>query len=210
MPLEAPTTTTTCSATGFGMGTISSGSTGSQEQRGAVPSMPGTNRAGSAGAGLPSRPPTRPRFPVRQAWPMPAPSLLLTPGLGLGPEAWAPTMRGLAGGRRARVTPAPGYGVPARRARDLSPAALGEDVLECLPEGSDPVVLAGHSASCQVVVQAALAAPARVSGLVLVGPTTDPRAVTWPRIARRWLRTARHEDPRQVPLLVRLYLRTGP
>jgi pimeloyl-ACP methyl ester carboxylesterase len=29
-------------------------------------------------------------------------------------------------------------------------------------------------------------------------------------MAGQWLATARHEDPRQVPLLVRLYLRTGP
>jgi pimeloyl-ACP methyl ester carboxylesterase len=140
---------------------------------------------------------------------MPSPLLLLVPGLGLGPEAWAPTRRALAGGAPTCVKPLPGYGVPAARARDLSPAALAEDVLEGLPEGSGPVVLVGHSASCQVVVHAALAAPTRISGLVLVGPTTDPRAATWPRIARRWLRTARHEDPRQVPLLVRLYLRTG-
>jgi len=48
-----------------------------------------------------------------------------------------------------------------------------------------------------------------VVGLVLVGPTTDPRAATWPRLAWRWLATAAHETPRQVPSLVRQYRRTG-
>lgn len=70
-------------------------------------------------------------------------------------------------------------------------------------------MLVGHSASCQVVVQAARRVPDSVVGLVLVGPTTDPRAVTWPRLVHRWLATARRERPSQVPALVRQYLRTG-
>jgi pimeloyl-ACP methyl ester carboxylesterase len=140
---------------------------------------------------------------------MPSAPLVAVPGLGLGPEAWAPTLLLLTPGRTMDVQPLAGYGVPARRGRDLSPAALAEELLGCLPDGPDRVVLGGHSASCQVVVRAAVAAPARIGGLVLVGPTTDPWAATWPRMAGQWLATARHEDPRQVPLLVRLYLRTG-
>jgi pimeloyl-ACP methyl ester carboxylesterase len=70
-------------------------------------------------------------------------------------------------------------------------------------------VLVGHSASCPIVVEAAVRAPDRVAALVLVGPTTDPRAATWPGLVRRWLRTAVHERPGQVPLLVRAYARTG-
>jgi hypothetical protein len=31
--------------------------------------------------------------------------------------------------------------------------------------------------------------------LVLVGPTTDPRAARWPALAVRWLRTAPWERP---------------
>jgi pimeloyl-ACP methyl ester carboxylesterase len=49
----------------------------------------------------------------------------------------------------------------------------------------------------------------RVAGLVLVGPTTDPRARTWPALVRRWLRTARREDLGQMPGLLRQYARTG-
>jgi pimeloyl-ACP methyl ester carboxylesterase len=67
----------------------------------------------------------------------------------------------------------------------------------------------GHSASCQIVARAAVLVPDRVSALVLVGPTTDPRAASWPRICYRWLRTAIRERPGQLPLLARTYTHTG-
>jgi pimeloyl-ACP methyl ester carboxylesterase len=133
------------------------------------------------------------------------------PGIGLGPEAWLPTLRQLDRlGKRAvpHVLTLPGYGVPARDEDDLRPEALAERVHEAVHGGRDPAVLVGHSASCQVVVHAARALPTQVRGVVLIGPTTDPRAATWPRLAARWLATARHEDPRQVPALARQYRRT--
>jgi pimeloyl-ACP methyl ester carboxylesterase len=137
------------------------------------------------------------------------PSLLFVPGLGLGPEAWAPTLRHLPPTWSAEVVPITGYGV--RGGDDLRPEALGARMAGDLVERpGPPVVLAGHSASAQVVVHAARLAPrGTVAGLVLVGPTTAPALSTWPRLAASWLATARHEDPRQVPALVRQYARTG-
>jgi pimeloyl-ACP methyl ester carboxylesterase len=138
---------------------------------------------------------------------------VLVPGLGLGAPGWGPTVaafvrHGTALGRTA-VVELPGYGLPADADRDLTPSALaGVLVDRWLPAGERRVLL-GHSASCQVVAHAAAQAPGRVAGLVLVGPTTDPRAATWPRLVARWLRTAAHEQPWQVPLLVRMYHRTG-
>jgi pimeloyl-ACP methyl ester carboxylesterase len=131
--------------------------------------------------------------------------LALVPGLGLDAAAWEPTTRCLAGAR-CEVTLLPGYGERAGAGADLRPATLAETLLTRLPEGR--FVLAGHSASCQVVAHAARLAPDRVTGLFLVGPTTDPRAQGWPRLVRRWLATARHERPGQVPSLVRQYHRT--
>ncbi|MDT0212461.1 Imm63 family immunity protein [Rothia sp. ARF10] len=137
------------------------------------------------------------------------PTLLAVPGLGLGPEAWEPTLT------RLRATPAvadgvevltlPGYGRPASAGADLSPEALARLVLA---HRGGSVVLLGHSASCQLAVNAAAMAPERIAGLVLVGPTTDPRAASWRGLVARWLRTAVHETPRQVPSLVRQYSRT--
>jgi pimeloyl-ACP methyl ester carboxylesterase len=75
--------------------------------------------------------------------------------------------------------------------------------------GSGPVVLVGHSQGCQVVVAAAEGDP-RVVGVLLLGPTTDPRLRRLPVLASRWLRTAVGEPWWQVPLVLAQWLRTGP
>jgi pimeloyl-ACP methyl ester carboxylesterase len=135
-------------------------------------------------------------------------TLVLVPGLGLGPDAWAPTREAL-GARPTTVAALPGFGVRASPHLDLRPPARAASLLASLEDVPGPLVLTGHSASCQVVVAAAVQAPKRVAGLVLVGPTTDPRAGTWPRLLATWSATAVHEDPHQLPVLVRDYARTG-
>ena len=112
--------------------------------------------------------------------------------------------------RRCLVVLVPGFGQPAQRGSDLSPPALaGRLVADLDALHLPPVVLVGHSSSCQIVAEAAAAAPGRVAGLVLIGPTTDPAACTWGRLVIRWLRTARHERPSMIPSLTRQYARTG-
>lgn len=150
---------------------------------------------------------------------MPAPiarrntSLVFVPGLGLGAEAWQPTIAALdvRGDAPTSLTVnlLPGYGLPAGRSHDLRPATLARLVVARLRTRSSGLVLVGHSASCQIAVHAALLAPDLVRGLVLVGPATDPRAATWAALAARWLATAVHEPLWQVPSLVRQYSRTG-
>src|SRR3712207_1001991 len=138
------------------------------------------------------------------------PALLLLPGVGLDAEAWEPTVRHLrqrSAFRGITVLLLPGYGMLAGRDDDLAPATLARAVSERLG-GAGPTVLAGHSASCQVVAHAAARAGGAVTGLCLVGPTTDPRARGWTSLARRWLATARHEQLGQVPSLWRQYRRT--
>lgn len=75
--------------------------------------------------------------------------------------------------------------------------------------GEGPVVLVGHSQSCQIVAAAAQE-DARVVAVVLLGPTTDPRLRRTGMLAWRWLRTALHEPWWQVPLLLAQWWRTGP
>lgn len=133
--------------------------------------------------------------------------LVAVPGLGLSVEVARRVLDLLP--VRASVVLLPSFGRRARRGTPLTPERLAELLLDDVASGTGPVVLVGHSAGCQLVAEAAVRAPDRVRGIVLVGPTTDPHAATWPRLARRWLRTAVHETPRQLPLLVRAYACTG-
>jgi pimeloyl-ACP methyl ester carboxylesterase len=139
--------------------------------------------------------------------------LVLVPGLGLDAESWSPTVRalhrsGTVDGDSARTVLLPGYGQPGRARQRLSPEVLARAVIDQL-DPRRPVLLLGLSAGCQVAAHVALQAPDRVAALVLVGPTTDPRAPTWPRLVRRWVATACFERPQQLPALVRQYRRTG-
>ncbi|WP_127481320.1 alpha/beta fold hydrolase [Nocardioides pantholopis] len=140
--------------------------------------------------------------------------LVCVPGLGLNEASWRPTLQALraAGSRREQaVLELPGYGVRPARGADLRPEALAAVLVDALRRRpARPTVLAAHSASCGIVAHAVLQAPELVSALVLVGPMTDPRAGTWPRMAGRWLRTAGWERPSQVPVLARTYATTGP
>lgn len=132
------------------------------------------------------------------------------PGLGLRAAEWSTAGHAVAayvGADRPSLHPLPGYGRRPSHGDDLAPSALGARLADAL---TGRTVLLGHSASCQVVVRAAALAPDRVAALVLVGPTTDPRARTWPRLAARWLRTAAWERPWQVPFLLWSYARAGP
>lgn len=133
------------------------------------------------------------------------PPVVAVPGLGLSADVPGRTLRLL--DRETRVVELPGFGGPAGPGDPREPGALAELFLRRV---RGPVVLLGHSASGQIIVEAAVRAPERVAGLVLVGPTMDPRAAGWAALAARWARTAGWERPGQLPTLLRDYRRTGP
>ena len=138
---------------------------------------------------------------------MPDPLIVLVPGLGLDDRVWAPVRQPLTG--RVRTVLLPSLGGRCPRGIDLRVERQAERLLsELMREGADAVVLVAHSASCPVVVEAAVRSP-MVVGLVLIGPVTDPRARTWPRMLGQWLRTAAHEHLWEVPVLMPQYRRTG-
>jgi pimeloyl-ACP methyl ester carboxylesterase len=67
----------------------------------------------------------------------------------------------------------------------------------------------GHSTGAQLALRAAVAAPGRVAGLVLIGLTFDPPVrQSWPRLVPR-LRTYLHERPRELVLTVPDFARGG-
>ena len=126
--------------------------------------------------------------------------VVLVPGLGLDERS----SRGLRARLDAAVVLLPGMGLPepVPSLEDLADRLLG-----ALGEG--PVVLVGHSQSCQVVAVAAARDP-RVAAVVLLGPTTDPRLRSVGGLARQWLRTVLAEPWWQVPLVLAQWWRTGP
>jgi pimeloyl-ACP methyl ester carboxylesterase len=130
--------------------------------------------------------------------------LVLVPGLGLDRRSSVRLRRRLPAGLRAEVVALPGMGLRA----PVPPLDELAVRLAATP-GEGPVVLVGHSQSCQVVVPAARR-DRRVTAVVLLGPTTDPRLRSALGLARRWVRTAVREAPWQYPLVLVQWLRTGP
>jgi pimeloyl-ACP methyl ester carboxylesterase len=125
---------------------------------------------------------------------------VFVPGLGLDARSFARLRARIAG----TVVHLPGMGLreTVPPLDDLAKHLAGE-----LGEG--PVLLVGHSQSCQVVVAVAQR-DVRVAGVVLLGPTTDPRLRRPAVLALRWLRTAVREPVRSMPLVVAQWARTGP
>jgi pimeloyl-ACP methyl ester carboxylesterase len=124
---------------------------------------------------------------------------VLVPGLGLDGRSAARLREAVP----AEVVLLPGMGLagPVPSVDELAARLLAG-----LGEG--PVVLTGHSQSCQVVAAAAL--DPRVVAVVLLGPTTDPRLRSGLGLVRQWLRTAVHERLRTVPVILAQWWRTGP
>jgi pimeloyl-ACP methyl ester carboxylesterase len=126
-------------------------------------------------------------------------SLVLVPGLGLD-ERSSGELRQLVGGTVLRL-PGMGCAEPVPPLETLAARLLAG-------VGDGPVVLVGHSQSCQVVALAAH--DARVRAVVLLGPTTDPRLRRLRGLLVRWLGTALAEPWRQVPRVLAQWWRTGP
>jgi pimeloyl-ACP methyl ester carboxylesterase len=125
---------------------------------------------------------------------------VLVPGLGLDERS----SRALRDRVDSRVVLLPGMGLaePVPPLEELADRLLGA-------LGAGPVVLVGHSQSCQVAALAAARDP-RVVAIVLLGPTTDPRLRSPGGLVGRWLGTALVEPWWQVPLILAQWWRTGP
>ena len=128
----------------------------------AVPGAVERSGTQSARSGAGSRPARRPGRPV--GVPASPVRIVLVPGLGLDERSLARVRERVA----ATVVRLPGMGLPGPVP---SLETLADRLLDGAGEG--PLVLVGHSQSCQVVAVAAR--DPRVAGVVLLGPTTDPR-----------------------------------
>ena len=130
--------------------------------------------------------------------------VVVVPGLGLDERSWSGVLDRLPASVPATVLHLPGMG----RGKPVPPLeTLAGEVRSRLGDG--PVVLAGHSQSCQVVVAVAQW-DARVAAVVLLGPTTDPRLRRLSGLVAAWVRTAVGEPWWQVPRILAQWLHTGP
>src|SRR5687768_9804103 len=131
--------------------------------------------------------------------PASAARVVLVPGLGLDQRSSAELRERVTGS----VVHLPGMGLPG----PVPPlGTLADRLLDAVGEG--PLVLVGHSQSCQVVAVAAR--DPRVVAVVLLGPTTDPRLRSAAGLLGRWLGTAWAEPWWQVPRVFAQWWHTGP
>jgi NAD(P)-dependent dehydrogenase (short-subunit alcohol dehydrogenase family)/pimeloyl-ACP methyl ester carboxylesterase len=146
-----------------------------------------------------------------RAPPHPAPTVVCVHGAGVSSRTLHPLVAELGETLDAWAVDLPGFGRSDKPRRPLTTPELATALAAWLRSaGLAPACLIGSSYGCQIAVDAAVRHPDAVSALVLVGPTVDPRARSWPRLIARWLRNSVHEDPRMLPSNIADYRDAGP
>jgi pimeloyl-ACP methyl ester carboxylesterase len=137
--------------------------------------------------------------------------VVLVHGLAVSHRYLMPLADLLAEHYPVRVVDLPGFGLSEDPGTVEDIPALADRLASWLKAtGNAPAAVLGNSVGCQVAVDLAVRHPAMVRCLVLVGPTMDPEAPTMPRQTLRWLRSLPHEDPSQVPVILRDFVDAGP
>ena len=137
-------------------------------------------------------------------------TFVLVHGLGASHRYLSGLQAALAPHGTVHAVDLPGFGGLPRPGHRLSVADLAAVVASTLHalEVTD-AVLVGHSMGAQVVTELAVRRPDLVSHLVLVGPVTDPRRATVPRLAFDLTRDTLGEAPSGSWLVLVDYLRCG-
>lgn len=140
------------------------------------------------------------------------PAVVLAHGLGASADYWYRNGPPLAAaGFRVLAPDLPGFGETHAHRGLLTLPEQAEALLAWQDAvGLGQAVLVGHSLSCQLVLEMTAAHPSRVLGLVLAGPTGDPRSGRLLRQAWGLLRDVPREPPRLVYEVARAYLMAGP
>ncbi|MBD7917724.1 alpha/beta fold hydrolase [Cellulomonas sp. Sa3CUA2] len=136
---------------------------------------------------------------------------VLVHGLGASSASFEPLARHLARAGTVHLLDLPGFGRLPRPRHRLEVEELAAVVAGWLQRtGVERPVLVGHSMGAQVVAEVAAAAPASVSGVVLVGPTTDLEGRSAVRQMLRLARSSVHESTAARAVLLRSYVECGP
>jgi pimeloyl-ACP methyl ester carboxylesterase len=135
------------------------------------------------------------------------PPIVMLPGLGY-PGMLGPLLRELSRWTAVELLDLPGW----RRGEAVgcppTVAGVAEATRGILPQLAGSPVLVGHSTGAQAALRAAVEAPDRLTGLVLLGPTVDPSVRSWPRLTTSYLRGLRRERPAELAA-VRRSMREG-
>lgn len=132
-------------------------------------------------------------------------TMMLVHGAGVSGRYLLPTARALA--CRVLVPDLPGFGRSSKPPRTLTLPEL-VDVLGSVMKdlGPQEAVFLGNSFGCQVALELAVRCPHMVKGLILVGPTFDSYARTYPTQAARFVRTMLREPLAFFPIALRDYV----
>lgn len=158
------------------------------------------------------------RCRILEPAPDPAPGsprlpLLLLHGLGCSMESWLPAMKVLSERRpAARVHAAdfPGFGCSPGPREAMGMEDLADWAARLLDAmGVARAHLAGNSMGCQVALALARRHPERVGGLVLIGPTSGDRLISFWRYALGLLLDGAREPMRYNAVLTGWYLEMG-
>jgi 2-hydroxy-6-oxonona-2,4-dienedioate hydrolase len=140
------------------------------------------------------------------------PPLVLVHGLSMSADYWVRNAAPIAaGGYRVLAADLPGFGMTEGPTEGLSVSRQAASIHRWIEAMDlDPAVFAGHSISCQTVLELAAARPECVRGLVLVAPTGDRKRGLLLRQAWGLIRDAWREPPTLLALATQAYLRAGP
>ncbi len=151
------------------------------------------------------------RFHARTAPRAGAPAVVLVHGIGVSSRYMVPLAEALATFASVHALDLPGFGRSTKPRRTLTTSELGRALSAWLERaGVETPVVVGNSFGCQVAVELAVREPARLRGVVLVGPTVDPAARNAARQIARWVASGLVERPSLLLVLGRDYLDAGP
>ncbi len=139
------------------------------------------------------------------------PTAVLVHGISVSSRYMVPLARELAPDHDVHAVDLPGFGRSAKPRRTLGVADLARSLAAWLAaEGLERPLLVANSFGCQVAVDLLSRDGERARALVLVGPTVDANARSWPRQTLRWARSAFHERPTLPFVVARDLLASGP
>ncbi|MGV3774515.1 MAG: alpha/beta fold hydrolase [Verrucomicrobiales bacterium] len=105
------------------------------------------------------------------------PPIVLLHGLGMGSSYMVPLGAQLAAEANVYVPELPGHGQSDHDVRPLKIQEMAEALATWMGQrGLRAATMVGHSMGCQIAAELAAKHPSLISGLVMMGPTSDPAA----------------------------------